>query len=56
MFGILNLLKKKKLKDLEKKFPNILVVGMPQSGSTALLNIIAKILELNNINYEYHRK
>ena len=52
MFRISNLFKKKKLKDFEKKFPNILVVGMPQSGSSALFNIIIKTLELNNLKYE----
>ena len=49
MFRISNLYKKKRIK---KELPNILVVGMPQSGSTALLNIIAKILETNNLRYE----
>ena len=43
MLRISNLFKKKKLEDLEKKLPNILVVGMPQSGSTALFNIITNI-------------
>lgn len=52
MLRISNLFKKKKLEDLEKKLPNILVVGMPQSGSTALFNIITKCLELNNLKYE----